>query len=109
MSMEPCRVCCSYGLLLIVIIVDRFSQTFTLRHVHEFGVDRHAFELWWWVQNHFPHELGAVLYPLARRWGLEFVSGGFWLLWYLLVGAAPYVVAAALIARARSARLEAGS
>jgi hypothetical protein len=89
------------AVVLLVIIVDALSQTFTLRNMHEFVIDRHAFELWWWVQNEFPRELGAVLYPFARWWGLEVVSKISWLVWYIVVGALPYVLAAAVAARLR--------
>jgi hypothetical protein len=92
------------GFVLLVIIVEQSSRAFTLRNLHEFVIDRHAFHLWWWVQNHFTYELGAVLYPFARWWGLEAAMNLYWVVWYIVVGAFPYVLAAAIAARLREWR-----
>ena len=80
--------------LASVVLVDRYFTTFTLRSLHEYIVDRHAFEGWWWLQNRFPHQLGTILFPLAEWFGLETASSIFWFVWYLTVGAVPYVLVA---------------
>jgi hypothetical protein len=95
------------AVVLLVIVVEASSQTFTLRNVHEFVIDRHAFELWWWVQRRFARELGALLYLVARWCGLDVASNVFWLAWYVAVGALPYVLVAHVAARLHSWRAKA--
>jgi len=90
--------------LALVLVVDQTRASFTLRNLHEYIVDRHAFEAWWWAQNHFTRPLGNLLFPLAKAFGLETASVLFWLAWYSIVGAFPYVVASSFVAGFRMRR-----
>lgn len=80
----------------LVILTERFPSPIRLRTLHEAVIDRPAYEAWWSLQNHYPRELGDLLFPLAVRYGLETTSFLFWVAWYLILGALPYVVAAAI-------------
>lgn len=87
-----------------VLLVDRIPQTITLRNLHEQIVDRHAYEAWWWLQGRFPREIGTVAYPVARWIGVEHASFLIWVVWYLAVGALPYVLVVAVVAVLRQGR-----
>ncbi|MGN6187127.1 MAG: hypothetical protein ACTHQM_26110 [Thermoanaerobaculia bacterium] len=87
-----------------VLLVDSISSAITLRNLHEQIVDRHAFNAWWWLQDRFPREIGTVVYPIARLIGLDRTSFLIWLIWYLTVGALPYVLLVAIIAASREPR-----
>ena len=80
-----------------VLLVDNISSTITLRNLHEQIVDRHAYEAWWSLHRRFPHEIGTLMYPAARSIGLENTSSLVWIVWYLIVGALPYVALAGIV------------
>jgi hypothetical protein len=86
--------------LIAVPVVDHYSFI-TLRNLQEQLVDRHAFELWWWTQNTYPHQLAELTFPFARITGRALLSDLLYYSWYLVVGSAPYVVSAAVLGRIR--------
>jgi len=89
--------------VLLVQVVDRYS-IITLRNLHEFIVDRPAYEFWWWLQNSYPGTLADLTFPIARVIGLQLFSDLSWFAWCVCLGAVPYVVIAAILGQVQDGR-----
>lgn len=89
--------------VLLVPLVEQCCD-FTLRNLHEGIIDRPAFGLWWALLNKFPRQLGALMWPSAQLLGLKAVSELSWFIWFLLIGAVPFVAFFAALGKIRDVR-----
>jgi hypothetical protein len=79
-----------HTLFLVLVFVGVLTSTVDLRWLQEAVVDRPAFDLWWWLQNRFPHEFGSIVSPVLVTIGLKASSILLWFLWCLVVGGLPF-------------------
>lgn len=89
--------------VLLVCVVDRYF-IFTLRNLQEQLVDHLAYELWWWLQNTYPRAIADLTLPIAKLLGLDLFSELSWVTWFVVIGAVPYVIIAALLGNVGDAR-----